>query len=114
MYELKLGGWQEGSPVFVKLPVDVVDPTKGQLRGPMLIKHSFRALALAGVKGVVLEVWWGLVEREAPGVYNWKGYMELIKLAKRFRLEVRAVIAFHQFGTGPADPYWCVSFPFLT
>ncbi|XVE64646.1 hypothetical protein DITRI_Ditri07aG0117300 [Diplodiscus trichospermus] len=99
-----------GSPVFVKLPVDAVGPTAGQLRRRKVMEHSFRALALAGVKGVVLEIWWGLVEREAPGVYNWQGYMELFTMAKRYGLKVRAVMAFHQFGTGPADPRW-ISLP---
>ncbi|XVE58110.1 hypothetical protein DITRI_Ditri04bG0143800 [Diplodiscus trichospermus] len=110
MYEFQLRGWQEGAPVFVKLPVDLVDPMAEHLRRRKLITFSFRALALAGVEGVVVDVWWGLVEREAPGVYNWKGYMEVIKLAEHFGLKVRVVMAFHQFGTGPTDPYW-ISLP---
>lgn len=68
--------------------------------------QSFRALAMVGVEGVVMEVWWGLVERVAPGVYNWRGYMEIVALARRMGLKVRAVMAFHQYGTGPGDPYW--------
>ncbi|XVF10369.1 hypothetical protein REPUB_Repub07fG0176800 [Reevesia pubescens] len=108
IYEHHLGGLprQEGSSVFVKLPVDIVDPMVGKLRRRKGMAHSFHALALVGVKGVVLEIWWGLVEHKTPGVYDWQGYMELIDLAKRFGLKVRAVMCFHQFGAGPADPTW--------
>lgn len=68
--------------------------------------QSFRALAAAGVEGVVMEVWWGLVERDQPRVYNWLGYLEIAAMAKRWGLKVRAVMAFHQCGTGPGDPQW--------
>lgn len=53
-----------------------------------------------------MEVWWGLVERDEPRVYDWRGYLELVALAKRSGLKVRAVMAFHQCGTGPGDPHW--------
>lgn len=72
--------------------------------------QSFRALTAAGVEGVVMEVWWGLVERDSPRVYNWQGYLEIVMLAKRCGLKVRAVMAFHQCGTGPNDPFWLVAF----
>lgn len=70
--------------------------------------HSFLAMAAAGVEGVVMEVWWGLVERDQPRVYNWLPYWEIVALARRCGLKVRAVMAFHQFGTGPGDPDWLV------
>lgn len=71
---------------------------------------SFMALKAAGVEGVVMEVWWGLVEREEPRVYNWQGYLDIVSLAGRLGLKVRAVMAFHQCGKGPADPFWFVHF----
>ena len=49
-----------------------------------------------GGGGLVLEVWWGLVERDRPRVYDWQGHMEIIALAMRFGLKVRAVMVFHQ------------------
>ncbi|KAK9266522.1 hypothetical protein L1049_021533 [Liquidambar formosana] len=107
-YELQHGfspqRWK-GSPVFVTLPVDAVTPS-GQFRRRKVMVQSFRALAAAGVEGVVMEVWWGLVESDAPKVYNWQGYLEIVALARRCGLKVRAVMAFHQCGTGPGDPYW--------
>lgn len=91
--------------MYVTLPVDAVG-SSGQVRRRKAITQSFRALAAAGVEGVVMEVWWGLVERDAPRVYDWKGYLEIVALAKKVGLRVRAVMAFHQCGTGPGDPYW--------
>lgn len=70
--------------------------------------QSFRALASAGVEGVVLEVWWGLVERGSPCSYNWRGYLEVVEMAGRCGLKVRAVMAFHQRGSDPHDPLWLV------
>ncbi|XP_055821741.1 beta-amylase 1, chloroplastic-like [Solanum dulcamara] len=109
-YELQHGvsthhRWR-GSPVFVTLPVDAVSLPVGTLKRKKAMTQSFRALAAAGVEGVVMEVWWGLVERELPRVYNWQGYLEIVVLAKRCGLKVRALMAFHQCGTGPDDPFW--------
>ncbi|KAK3030636.1 hypothetical protein RJ639_035840 [Escallonia herrerae] len=96
---------RRGSPVFVTLPADAVSPA-GEMRRRKVMPQSFRALAAAGVEGVVMEIWWGIVERDVPGVYDWQGYVEIVKLARRCGLKVRAVIAFHQCGTGPGDPFW--------
>ncbi|CAN4077519.1 unnamed protein product [Withania somnifera] len=97
---------RRGSPVFVTLPVDAFSLPAGMMKRKRAMMQSFSALAAAGVEGVVMEVWWGLVEGELPRVYNWQGYLEIIVLAKRCGLKVRAVMAFHQCGTGPDDPYW--------
>nr|GLL29134.1 beta-amylase 1, chloroplastic-like isoform X2 [Ipomoea trifida] len=97
---------RRGSSVFVTLPVDAVSSPSGQMTRKKIMEHSFRALTAMGVEGVVMEVWWGLVERESPRVYNWEGYLEIVALAKRHRLKVRAVMAFHQCGTGPDDRFW--------
>ena len=35
---------------------------------------SLQALKSAGVEGIMMDVWWGLVEREAAGLYSWGGY----------------------------------------
>ncbi|RRT41649.1 hypothetical protein B296_00019065 [Ensete ventricosum] len=94
-----------GVPVFVTLPADAVTPS-GRMTRRKTMGASFMALAAAGVEGITVECWWGIVEREAPGVYDWGGYMDLVMMARRYGLKVRAIIAFHQWGTGPGDPYW--------
>lgn len=69
---------------------------------------SLKALATAGVEGVVVEIWWGLVEKNKPRVYDWRGYEELVAMACKCGLKVRAVLSFHQHGAGPDDPNWYV------
>ncbi|KAK6947954.1 Glycoside hydrolase, family 14 [Dillenia turbinata] len=96
---------RKGSPVFVTLPIDALS-TSGQMKRQKAMAQSFRALSAAGVEGVIMEVWWGLVERDKPRVYNWQGYFDLVLLARRCGLKIRAVMAFHQCGSGPGDPYW--------
>lgn len=91
--------------MFVTLPADVVMES-GKMRRRKAMAQSFRALAAAGVEGVVMEVWWGIVERESPGVYNWVGYADIVAMAQWCGLKVKAVMAFHQSGTGPGDPFW--------
>ncbi|KAA8525730.1 hypothetical protein F0562_007585 [Nyssa sinensis] len=100
---------RKGLPVFVTLPLDAVN-SSGQMRRRKAMAQSFRALVEAAVEGVVMEVWWGLVERDAPRIYNWQGYLEIVSLARMCGLKVRAVLAFHQCGTGPGDPFW-ISLP---
>ena len=34
---------------------------------------SLQALKSAGMEGIMMDVWWGLVEREAARSYNWVG-----------------------------------------
>ena len=65
---------------------------------------SFMALAAISMEGIATECWWGIVEREALGVYDWGGYLKLMSLACHFDLKVQAIMAFHQCGTGPDDP----------
>lgn len=64
---------------------------------------SLQALKSAGVEGVMMDVWWGLVEREKPGEYNWGGYYELLEMAKKHGLKVQAVMSFHQCGGNVGD-----------
>ncbi|KAK7251454.1 hypothetical protein RIF29_34668 [Crotalaria pallida] len=104
-YELHHGFYRhrKGSPVFVTLPVNSVG-LGGKVSRPKAMMLSLRALAAAGVEGVVVEIWWGLVERNEPRVYDWRGYRELVAMAAMCGLKVRAVLSFHQYGAGGDDP----------
>ncbi|KAL3645528.1 hypothetical protein CASFOL_010708 [Castilleja foliolosa] len=109
VHELNYNNHRRGRgavPVYVTLPSDALGPTAQTMRRKRAMAQSFRALSAAGVEGLVMEVWWGLVEREFPRRYNWKGYLEIVEMAKRFGLKVRAVMAFHQCGLSPDDPFW--------
>jgi len=70
-------------------------------------------LKSGGVAGVMVDVWWGLIEKE-PGVYNWTGYLELAEIVQNVGLHLQCVMSFHQCGTNVGDqcyiplPPWVV------
>eukprot|EP00252_Welwitschia_mirabilis_P005605 TRINITY_DN16081_c0_g1_i1.p1 TRINITY_DN16081_c0_g1~~TRINITY_DN16081_c0_g1_i1.p1 ORF type:complete len:628 (+),score=55.99 TRINITY_DN16081_c0_g1_i1:62-1945(+) len=86
---------ESGIPVYVMLPLNVVQ-RQGSLWMLKMLKGSFAAVRESGVEGIVMDVWWGLVEKDGPRDYDWSGYIELVKTAKLYDLKVKAVIAFHE------------------
>ncbi|PHU21488.1 Beta-amylase 1, chloroplastic [Capsicum chinense] len=104
---------EKGVPVFVMMPLDSVkmDHTVNRRKA---MNASLQALKSAGVEGIMMDVWWGLVERDAPGEYNWGGYVELMEMAKKHGLKVQAVMSFHQCGGNVGDsctiplPRWVI------
>ncbi|KAF8015920.1 hypothetical protein BT93_H1457 [Corymbia citriodora subsp. variegata] len=101
-----------GVPVYVMMPLDSVTMNNTVNRRKAM-NASLQALKSAGVEGIMMDVWWGLVERE-PGSYNWGGYAELLEMAKKHGLKVQAVMSFHQCGGNVGDscsiplPKWAV------
>ena len=64
---------------------------------------SLMALKTAGVEGVMVDVWWGLVEKDGPLKYNWDGYVELVQMVQKHGLKLHAVMSFHQCGGNVGD-----------
>ncbi|KAL3506292.1 hypothetical protein ACH5RR_031674 [Cinchona calisaya] len=103
----------KGVPVFVMMPLDSVkmDNTVNRRKA---MNASLQALKSAGVEGIMMDVWWGLVERDEPGKYNFGGYIELLEMAKKHGLKVQAVMSFHQCGGNVGDsctiplPKWVI------
>lgn len=101
-------GKGKGVPVYVMMPLDSVT-TNHTVNRRKAMNASLQALKSAGVEGIMMDVWWGLVERDAPGAYNWGGYSELLEMAKKHGLKVQAVMSFHQCGGNVGDSCTCVS-----
>lgn len=103
-----------GVPVFVMLPLDTVKSGGGGLNRKKAMNVSLQALKNAGVEGVMVDVWWGLVEKDRPGEYDWRGYTDLMEMAAKHGLKVQAVMSFHQCGGNVGDsctiplPHWVV------
>lgn len=89
-------------PVFVMLPLDTIS-LGGSLNKPRAMLASLMALKSAGVEGVMVDVWWGLVEKDGPLKYNWEGYAELIKMVEKIGLKLQVVMSFHQCGGNVGD-----------
>ena len=106
-------GRGKGVPVFVMMPLDSVTMGNGVNRRKAM-KASMQALKSAGVEGIMMDVWWGLVERNGPGAYNWGGYAELLEMANHHGLKVQAVMSFHQCGGNVGDSCTSVYTHFLS
>lgn len=89
-------------PVFVMLPLDTVT-IGGHLNKPRAMNASLMALKSAGVEGVMVDAWWGLVEKDGPRKYNWEGYAELVEMVQRHGLKIQVVMSFHQCGGNVGD-----------
>ncbi|KAF5460252.1 hypothetical protein F2P56_020135 [Juglans regia] len=89
-------------PVFVMLPLDTV-MHGGNLNNPRAMKASLMALKSAGVEEVMVDAWWGLVEKDGPLRYNWEGYAELVQMVQKHGLKLQVVMSFHQCGGNVGD-----------
>jgi beta-amylase len=89
-------------PVFVMLPLDTVT-MGGNLNKPRAMSASLMALKSAGVEGVMVDVWWGLVEKDGPLKYNWEAYAELVQMVQMHGLKLQVVMSFHQCGGNVGD-----------
>ncbi|KAK9734945.1 hypothetical protein RND81_04G172900 [Saponaria officinalis] len=89
---------QKKVPVFVMMPLDSFGiDTLGTPRIKRLkaLSVSLKALKLAGVHGIAVEVWWGIVERTSPHAYDWSLYEELFKLIFETGLQLHIAFCFH-------------------
>ncbi|CAM0956873.1 unnamed protein product [Alopecurus aequalis] len=80
---------RSGVPVFVMMPLDTVTKCGSGLQRRKAMSASLAALKSAGVEGIMVDVWWGTVESEGPGKYNFAGYTELMEMARKIGLKVQ-------------------------
>ena len=97
------------TPVFVMLPLDVIS-RDGALQHKTALEISLRTLKKIGVEGVMIDVWWGIVERDGPEMYDWTAYLELLDMVERAGLKLNAVMSFHACGANVGD-YFKVTLP---
>ena len=60
-------------------------------------------LKMAGVDGVMVDVWWGIVESKGSRHYDWRAYQSLFKLVTDFGLKIQAIMSFHKCGGNVGD-----------
>jgi len=98
-----------GCPVYVMLPLDSVWVTRKNGRNRSVLKKE-KALELAlhtfkqsGVEGVMIDVWWGIVERAGPRDYDFSAYNRLFRKIASAGLKIQAVMSFHGAGGNVGD-----------
>lgn len=101
---------EKGIPVYVMLPLDtirVMSSSDGTvhtaIQNEVALEIALHTLREAGVSGVMVDVWWGLVERQAPGEYDFAAYKRLFHKVASAGLKVQAVMSFHAAGSNVGD-----------
>ncbi|GAB2285302.1 Beta-amylase [Dionaea muscipula] len=90
-------------PVYVMLPLGVitVDNTIENEDGT---REQLERLKAAGVDGVMVDVWWGIVESKGPRHYDWTAYRSLFQLIQTCGgLKLQAIMSFHRCGGNIGD-----------
>lgn len=104
-----ISSMSQGCPVYVMLPLDTVwvlerdGKTRSILKKERSLEIALHTLKQAGVEGVMVDVWWGIVERAGPGTYDFAAYQSLFRKVARAGLKVQAVMSFHAAGGNVGD-----------
>ncbi|KAE8736020.1 Inactive beta-amylase 9 [Hibiscus syriacus] len=88
--------------LFVGLPLDTVS-NGSTINHARAIAAGLKALKLLGVEGVELPVWWGVVENEEMGKYQWSGYLAVAEMVQKAGLKLHVSLCFHA-SSGPKIP----------
>ncbi|XAR68077.1 Beta-amylase [Bertholletia excelsa] len=82
-------------PVYVMLPLGTIT-NDNVLENKEGLEKQLKELRKAAVDGVMVDVWWGIVETKGPQQYDWSGYRSLFQLIQECGLKVQAIMSFHQ------------------
>lgn len=89
-------------PLYVMLPLEVIT-VDNVLENKDGLKKKLKELRVAGVDGVMVDVWWGIVESKGPKQYDWTAYRSLFQLVQECGLRLQAIMSFHQCGGNVGD-----------
>ena len=67
------------------------------------LEVGLRTLRKAGVEGVMVDVWWGIVEGAGPQKYDFSAYRRLFDKVAEHGMKVQAVMSFHAAGGNVGD-----------
>ncbi|XP_057462054.1 beta-amylase 2, chloroplastic-like isoform X1 [Actinidia eriantha] len=89
-------------PVYVMLPLGVIN-MDCELVDPDNLLNHLKILKSVNVDGVMVDCWWGIVERHSPQQYNWSGYKRLFQIVRDLKLKLQVVTSFHKCGGNIGD-----------
>lgn len=84
----------------MKLEVVTVDNVLENKDG---LEKQLKELRAAGVDGVMVDVWWGIVESKGSKQYDWNAYRSMFELVQQCGLKIQAIMSFHQCGGNVGD-----------
>ncbi|GFY99132.1 beta-amylase 6 [Actinidia rufa] len=89
-------------PVYVMLPLEVIT-VDNALENRNGLEKQLKELRTTGVDGVMVDVWWGIVESKGPKQHDWSAYRNLFQLVQQCGLKLQAIMSFHQCGGNIGD-----------
>lgn len=85
------------------LPLGVVS-AKNSFKDEEGIRKQLKKLRQApSVDGVMVDVWWGIIEAKGPKQYDWSAYRQLFKVIQECKLKIQAIMSFHRCGGNVGD-----------
>lgn len=88
MYEIVISrGVCGGVFVYVMFLLDSVN-MNNILNRCCVLNVFLLVLKFVGVEGIMMDVWWGIVEKDGFCMYNWFVYWELIDIVWKYGLKV--------------------------
>lgn len=67
------------------------------------LMKQLKKLKEAGVDGVMVDVWWGIIESKGPKQYDWSAYRSMFQAVQECGLKLQAIMSFHQCGGNIGD-----------
>ncbi|XP_038703151.1 beta-amylase-like [Tripterygium wilfordii] len=89
-------------PIYVMLPLGVVT-VDNKFENVDVLEKNLKDLRAAGIDGVMVDVWWGIIEFKGPLEYDWSAYRSLFELVQKCGLKIQAIMSFHQCGGNVGD-----------
>lgn len=89
-------------PVYVMLPLGVIT-LDNVLENKDELEKQLKKLREAQVDGVMVDVWWGIVESQGPKQYNWSAYRSLFHIVHKCDLKLQTIMSFHKCGGNVGD-----------
>ncbi|XP_055962496.1 beta-amylase isoform X2 [Mercurialis annua] len=89
-------------PIYVMLPLGVVT-AENVFQGKDEMEKQLTKLKDGGIDGIMVDVWWGVIEAKGPKQYDWSAYRSLFELVQHIGLKIQAIMSFHQCGGNVGD-----------
>ena len=78
------------------MPLDIIT-NDGRVKNPDTLKQQLIKLKNANVDGIMLDMWWGIVERAGPKQYDFNAYKQVTSMCKELGLRMQIVLSYRTF-----------------
>lgn len=77
------------------LPLTAVT-NEGRLRDVGKLRWQLQRMKEVQVYGIMVDVWWGIVERQGPKKYDFSAYLELANICRDVGIKMAVVTSFRK------------------